>query len=97
MESNMKRSRKIFISIVIIVMFILLNGCTDQSSTRFFGGTSTIELEKGKKLVNITWKDEDIWVLTKRMNATDVAETYEFKEHSSYGVMEGTVIIKESK
>jgi hypothetical protein len=31
------------------------------------------------------------------MTTNDVAETYTFKEHSSFGLLEGTVVIVEKK
>ncbi len=74
-----------------------LISCTDKEKARNFGGTETINLPKGQKLMMITWKESDIWYLTKPMSAKDTAETYTFQEESSYGVWEGTVIIKESK
>lgn len=44
-----------------------------------------------------TWKDSDLWYLTKPMNSTDSAVSYTFKEKSSFGIMQGTYIIIESK
>ena len=83
--------------IVFVILIALMNGCTEQDRARYFGGTSTVELEENKKLVNLTWKDGDLWILTKDMLPTDVAETYTFKEDSPYGVIEGLIIIKEKK
>ena len=66
-----------------------------------YGGTMTIDLPKGQKLVNATWKGEsDLWYLTKPMLPTDSAETYTFHQEkgsaiSIYG--NGQVIFKESK
>jgi hypothetical protein len=48
-------------------------------------------------LVNVTWKETQIWYLTRNMDSNDVAETYEFHEESSYGVIEGTYKIIETK
>lgn len=36
-----------------------------------------------------------IWYLTRPMHEDETAETYEFKQDSSYGVFEGTVTIVE--
>lgn len=88
--------KKIFI--LIATMFLattILSGC--NSISRNFGGSTTINLPKGEKLVNVTWKEDSIWYLTKPMTSGDVAETYKFHEDSNFGVMEGTVIVKESK
>ena len=74
-----------------------LASCTSNEMAKNFGGTTTLNLPAGRKLVDMTWKEDHLWYLTKEMTATDIAETYEFKEQSSYGIMQGTVIIKESK
>jgi hypothetical protein len=47
------------------------------------------------KLVNITWKEDDVWYLTRPMHSEEVPEEYTFKESSSFGIMEGTMTIKE--
>jgi len=52
-------------------------------------------LEKGQKLVMVTWKEEDLWILTRPMKSTDTTETYTFSEESSFGVWEGTYTIYE--
>ena len=76
------------------MMVLGLTGC--QYGAKNFGGDYTISLPKGQKLVNVTWKDTDLWYLTKPMTESDKAETYSFKEDSTFGVMEGTVTIIES-
>jgi hypothetical protein len=86
--------KKVILSIVAIAM---LASCTQNERAKSFGGTATVNLPQGQKLVNITWKEDQIWYLTRPMNSADTAETYTFQEESSYGMMEGTVILKESK
>lgn len=76
---------------------ILCHSCTENQKAKQYGGTATIELPKGVKLVNCTWKDSDLWYLTRPMTASDSAVTYEFKEESNYGIWEGTYVIKETK
>lgn len=76
---------------------ISLTSCTENNRARVWGGTETIQLEEGVRLVNVTWKGEkgatDLWMLTKK--DTTKPSTYYFKEKSSFGVMEGQVIIIE--
>jgi major membrane immunogen (membrane-anchored lipoprotein) len=84
------------IVISMIIGSMLLIGC-GNAATRQFGGTTKVELPKGKKLVTITWKDNDLWYLTKDMKDTDIAESYEFQEKSNLGLVEGLVKIKEVK
>jgi hypothetical protein len=76
---------------------MLLTSCTENERVKSWGGEGTIKLPKGKKLVNVTWKETQIWYLTRDMDSNDVAETYQFHEESSYGVIEGTYKIIETK
>lgn len=86
--------KKVFL---VIISGMLLTSCTENERVKSWGGNGTIKLPKGKKLVNVTWKETQIWYLTKDMDSSDVAETYEFHEESSYGVIEGTYKIIETK
>lgn len=74
-----------------------LVSCTENSRVRHWGGEGTISLPQGRKLVTVTWKENQIWYLTKPMREDDVAETYQFHEESSWGVIEGTYNIVETK
>lgn len=86
--------KKIVLSLILLVS---LASCTENSRVKNWGGEGTINLPKGQKLVNVTWKETQIWYLTRPMDSTDVAETYQFHEESSFGVMEGTYNIVETK
>ncbi len=95
----MKRARIIVIGIIVVVVLsiLMLTSCTQNTRAKNFGGSAKISLPKGKKLVTATWKDDNLWYLTRDMRDSDVAETYEFHEESSFGVWEGTYIITETK
>lgn len=71
--------------------------CTKNSQVKNFGGEGELTLPPNQKLINITWKNDEIWYLTKPMKQTDSAETYIFHEESSWGVIEGTYKIIEVK
>ena len=86
--------KKLFL---VIVMGIMVISCTENNRVKNWGGEGTINLPKGRKLVNVTWKENQIWYLTRSMNSNDVAESYQFQEESSWGVMEGTYNIVETK
>jgi len=81
---------------MIVGMFLGVVGCTEQDRAKSFGGSTTIELPKGKKLVMVTWKESQIWFLTREMREGDLVETYNFAEKSSWGILEGSVTIKEN-
>jgi hypothetical protein len=86
--------KKVFL---VVLSGMLLTSCTENERVKSWGGEGTIKLPKGKKLVNVTWKETQIWYLTRDMDSNDVAETYQFHEESSYGVIEGTYKIIETK
>ena len=81
--------------ILFITMMLCLTGC--HNTTRSFGGSMTLELPKGQKLEEITWKDADLWYLTRPMREDENAETHTFQESTEFGVLEGTVTIIETK
>ena len=86
--------KKLFI---LVFAIISLASC-DQLVTRNFGGNSTIKLEPGEKLVEVTWKgDGDLWYLVEPMDSDYVPKTKIFKESSIVGVLEGTVTFIETK
>jgi hypothetical protein len=74
-----------------------LVSCTENSRVKNFGGTGNINLPQGQKLVNVTWKENQIWYLTRKMKKDETPETYQFQEESSWGVVEGTYNIRETK
>jgi hypothetical protein len=86
--------KKLFLA---ILMGVMVTSCTENERVKQWGGEGNIKLPKGRKLVNVTWKETQVWCLTRPMNSNDVAETYQFQEESSWGVMEGTYNIIETK
>lgn len=79
--------KKLILSVVVLGS---LTSC--NSITRKWGGTTNIELGPNEKLINVTWKEADLWVL---VQDTTKPKTYKFKEYSNFGVLEGEVIINE--
>lgn len=83
--------------IIFLFMVMSLVSC-DQYVTRQFGGHSTIKLEPGEKLIEVTWKgDGDLWYLVEPMDSNYVPKTKIFKESSVVGVMEGSVTFIETR
>jgi len=88
--------KKILILLSIVFLMSAIS-CTEQVRTKTFGGSMTIDLPKNTKLIEATWKGDDLWYLTRPMRVNEKKETYTFKEESSFGMMEGSVIFKEHK
>jgi hypothetical protein len=55
-----------------------------------WGGTQEISLKKNEIVLNVTWKENEMWICTK----DTVTGVVYFREKSNWGVMEGTVILK---
>lgn len=84
--------RRHFIIRTLLFSLILIGliSCTKNERARNYGGTETIELKPNEEFINITWKNDDLWVIVKNKNTGK----YYAREKSSYGMMEGTIIIK---
>lgn len=89
--------KKIIFVLLIILSLFTFSGCTDKTIAREWGGSTTLELQKGEKLIEITWKDANLWYLTRPMRNDEFPETYTFQEDSEFGIFEGTVTIIESR
>ena len=81
--------KRLFALLLLAVLFITI-GCTPQSRARNFGGTENVQLKPNEVLINVTWKDDNLWILTKD---TLTGAQY-FRESSSWGVWEGEIIIE---
>lgn len=83
--------------LILAITVLAFTSCTKNQRARILGGTVEVNLEPNQKLVTVTWKESELWYLTRPMDSTDVAQTYRFQEESSWGIFEGTVFIIESK
>ena len=87
-------------NILLVLTFFcafVIGGCTQNQRAKGFGGTANQALPPNMKLVTATWKNDDLWVLTRPMHTNEVPEAYVFQEYSSFGIMQGTVNITESR
>lgn len=89
--------RKIIMGAVGIITTAMLVGCGQNLMTKTMGGTMTVELEPNTKLVNATWKDANLWYLTKPMDENDEPEVSVFQQKSEFGIFEGKVVFIETK
>jgi hypothetical protein len=89
--------KKVLTLFVFALSIAVLTISCDNVMSRKFGGSTTINLEKGQKLVEATWKENSLWYLTEPMDSDYVPKTKTFKEDSNFGVLEGTVTFVESR
>lgn len=85
------------IAMAIVFCVVCMRGCSSQNRAFKYGGTEEVTLEPNRKLVEITWKGNALWYLTREMRPNEVAEDYIFQEKDVTGWLEGTVIIHEVK
>lgn len=79
-----------------ILVVLLLSGCTGNQWAKTYGGTETITVPKGQKVFDVTWKGEDIWYATRPFREGEVPETSTFRAKTNFGILEGSVIFEES-
>jgi hypothetical protein len=80
---------------ILVLAMALLVACTEQQRARSLGGTATTKLPECHKLVVATWKDDSLWMLYRPMRADERPESYTFHEDSSFGVLQGKMLIHE--
>jgi hypothetical protein len=94
----MRRSRLLVVvaaMLMVAVITLTHTACTDNYRAKSMGGTMTIQLPPGQRLVNVTWKEKEIWYLSRPRVAGEDPITWTFKEKSDLGIQEGTVILQE--
>ena len=87
--------KKILFALTLIIL--LFTGCTKNQMARKYGGTMTIKLEPGQRLMEATWKNDDLFYLTEPMDSDYEPKTKTFHEDSNFGMIESTVIFVETK
>lgn len=80
---------------ILAAILLLSASCTENSRAKSWGGSATVDLPKGTKIVGATWKDEDLWYLHRPAREGEKPETVTLSEQSSFGLVEGKVIFQE--
>jgi len=81
--------------LIAVAVALSLASCTENARVKRFGGAGKVELEPGRQLEMVTWKNDELWVLTSNRPDSIKPQTYKFSEKSSWGVIEGTYTIIE--
>lgn len=89
--------KKFITFVLVLVAVVAFSSCTENLRTRKYGGTTTVDLDPGQKLVEVTWKEASLWYLTEPMEPGYEPKTKVFQEDSRFGIMEGKVIFVEHK
>lgn len=83
--------------IFLLFALVAMCSCTQNQMARTYGGKMTIELPKGEKLVNATWKEFSLFYLTEPMEEGYVPKSKKFRESSNFGVWESEITFVESR
>lgn len=84
-------------AIVAVSLMFGLSSCTENQRAKTFGGTATINVEKGKKVMMATWKGDNLFYMVEDMEEGYVPHDKMLIESSSFGVIESKVVFKESR
>ena len=65
--------------IKLTALMTVLTLCSCNRLAKHYGGKMTVEVEKDQKVVNASWKNDSLWVLTRNRRADEFVETYKYK------------------
>lgn len=78
-------------------ILLLMASCTKQSRVRNFGGTETIKVKPGFRVMMATWKHDDLFYMIEPMPDGYEPSEKRLVESSSFGVWECEIIFQESR
>lgn len=96
-ELKLLYMKKVMFTAAIAALIFGFASCTEQSRVKTFGGSMTVELEPGEKLMMATWKNDNLFYLTEPMEEGYQPKTKTFRESSAFGVMESKITFVESR
>lgn len=85
--------KKLFLLFALVAMC----SCTENQIARNYGGKMTVELPKGEKLINATWKEANLFYLTEPMEEEYIPKVKKFRESSDFGIWESEITFVESR
>ena len=84
----------------LICLFALCAVCMvscENYTTKYWGGTTIIDVEPGYKVTNATFKEDEIWYFVEPMDSNYTPAQKKLVEKSMFGALEGTIIFNETK
>ena len=82
---------------MLTALLFSLIACTDNQRAKVLGGTMTVNIPCDQQVFDVTWKEENLWYATQPATQGWTPQTKRFVEYSSYGVMQGEVLLVESR
>ena len=86
----MKTKNTILVATTFLALLFIFPSCTENQRARKFGGKDEIQLKPNEVLINVTWKESNMWLLTE----DTLTHVKYFRENSNWGVWEGEIVIK---
>ena len=85
-----------------LTLLLTLLACTDNQRTKAFGGSMSVQIPCDQQVFDVTWKGEDLWYATQPAPSDwkPVQKRFtqkRFTEYSSYGMIQGEVVLHESR
>ena len=97
---------KKLLALLVTAALLALAGCGSEDTriqssgntiAKKIGASGTVKLPPNHKLLEVTYKGDDMWLLYRPMREDEFPEQYIFQEDSKWGFLEGTVRIIESR
>ena len=85
----------LFTITIILLLSLLLGGCTKNQRTIFLGAQQEITLPPNRRLVDAHFNYVSLWILTEEMDSTYIPKTKYLTEKSIF--FEGEVIFHENR
>ena len=80
-----------------IALGLTLLACTENQRSKSFGGSMTVKVPCDQVVFDVTWKEENLWYATQPAGQGWRPENKHFTEYSSFGMIEGEVVLVESR
>lgn len=89
--------KRIIFILCALVLIVASTSCTETQRVRALGGTSTVNVEPGKRIMSATWNGENLFYLVEDMPRDYTPQDKELIESSEYGIIESKIIFHESR
>ena len=82
---------------ILICLAALVVVSCENYTTKYLGGTMTINVEPVYKVTSATFKEDEIWYFVEKMDNTYVPTQKKLVEKSMFGALEGIIIFNETR
>lgn len=82
--NKLKTNEKI---LIVLTICLLTLSCTDNQRAKTWGGKGVIQLKPNERLINLTWKNADLWLFVE----DTVTHKMYLREDSSWGILNGSM------